>query len=94
MSNNTTKDYEMKKLYTAKDLKADYYLAPVMFRNHAEALRSFEDAVNMKDSQFNKNPEDFVFCYIGDFNEDTGAISPAANAEILTTAADLLKTEE
>lgn len=68
----------MKKLLLCSiyDTKAEVYTAPMQFQSAAQALRSFTDAVNNKQSDFGKHPEDYVLLEIGSWDERSGEIEP------------------
>lgn len=61
------------KLYTVWDSQLEFYTKPMMFRNAAEALRSFEEAVN-DDTVLGKVAEHITLFEIGDFYEESGRI--------------------
>lgn len=75
------------KMYTVKDIKADYFNKPMVFRNHGEAIRVFLDS-GAEVAPFAKHPDDFVLYCIGEFSEDTGLIK-AYDIERLGSYADL-----
>lgn len=63
----------MKNLYSIKDEKigfGDVFVQP----NDAAAVRNFSEAVNQKDTPFNKYPNDFVLFKVGSMSEDNGEI--------------------
>lgn len=60
------------KLYSVKDAKAVCFGAPVPFRNHADAIRTFNDAVFSGQTVFSKHPADFELWFLGEMDEDTG----------------------
>lgn len=56
------------------DSKAEAYMQPMFFQAIGQAMRSFTDAVNTPDSEFNKHPEDYGLFHLGSFNSGTGVI--------------------
>ena len=77
-------------LYTIRDLTAQYYMQPFGARNHAEALRSFENAVKdtrNPDNLMAKHPSQFGLYFIGNFDDNTGQIT-AVPAESLGLGSD------
>ena len=65
------------KLFTIKDMKADYYHQPQFYRTSAEAIRACKNAVISKQGQtpFNMNPEDFALFEIGEWDELAGNVT-------------------
>ena len=50
----------------------------MFFQNSAACVRALGDAVNKPgaDNQFNQHPEHYQLYRIGDFDDDTGIITP------------------
>ena len=61
-------------IYTIHDSKALAFLPPFYLHNKNMAQRSFGDAVNDIETQFNKHPEDYSLWEIGEFDDQTGEI--------------------
>lgn len=59
---------------SVRDSKTEAYMTPMFFQSRAQAVRSFQDAVNEKGSDFNKHSEDFVLFVVGEFNPETGTL--------------------
>ena len=51
------------------DSKAGFYLKPMFFKSKGEAIRSFSDEVNSKESYLAKHCEDFVLFDLGTFDD-------------------------
>ena len=49
---------------------------PQTYRTTEEAIRAFRTACEQEGSQFKQHGEDFTLLYIGDWDVDTGEISP------------------
>lgn len=64
------------KIFSIMDIKAKTYLAPVFFANRAVALRSIRSLMKGTDNQFVEFPDDYHFYELGDFDSDTGVITP------------------
>lgn len=64
------------KIYSIRDQKAEYFTQPFFKKTHGEAERDFTMLVNDEKSQINKFPEDFDLYYIGDYDDQTGKMSP------------------
>lgn len=63
------------KMYSVLDQKAEVFMRPVFHRAHGEALRAFEVEASNPESVMCRFPEDFILFYIGEFNEQNGAIT-------------------
>lgn len=64
------------KIYTIRDDKAAAYLPPFCARQNGEAIRMFQNSLSDSQSNFAKWPEDYILFELGEFNEDTGVITP------------------
>lgn len=62
------------KIVAIYDAKVEAYMTPVFVRSAGEAVRSFGDAVNNPETEFNKHPEDYSIFELGDFYTQTGDI--------------------
>ena len=62
-------------LISVYDTVAEYFAAPRMFRNRAEAIRSFEVAVNNSSDGYGQHPESFVLYQVGEFDENSGNVT-------------------
>lgn len=60
-------------LYTVKDLKAAYFLDPLMSKNDETAKRSFLKYFNQIE-HIQQYPEDYSIFQIGTFDIDTGEV--------------------
>ncbi len=54
------------------DAKAEAYSQPMYFQSTGQAVRSFSDECNRKDSNIGMHPEDYTMFHFGNFNERTG----------------------
>ena len=85
-----------KSLYAIRDNKVGQYGQPCIFRNHAEATRSFGDIVGdtaNSNNLYAKHPADFSICYIGEFNAETGEISSCIPVQVLAVGSDFSTKE-
>ena len=64
------------KMFAVFDNKACAFLPPFFMANSAVAERAFADAVNDPTHQFSKNPTDYALFGTGEFNDETGVVSP------------------
>lgn len=70
------------KLFSIFDTKSRVFLAPFVARSTVDAQRqiaaSFKDP-QMRETPVGQNPEDFELYTVGDFDDETGVISPVSN---------------
>lgn len=76
------------KLFSVHDVKANAYLPPFTMRTNAEAIRAFDTTCKDKSSQFSAHPSDFTLCLLGEFNSETGLLSPMETPLNLARATD------
>lgn len=81
------------KLFAVLDVKANYFLKPFAESSAVQALRGFEVAAN-EDSTFKRFPDDFALCELGDFDSQTGVLTPRSSPVNLATARHLLKKDD
>lgn len=63
-------------MFSIFDTKADVYSQPFYALTDHAAIRTFTDAVNLKDSPYNRHPGDYQLFAIGDFDDRTGDVTP------------------
>lgn len=63
-------------LYSIYDLKAEYYMSPVMLRSDAEAIRMFDDMCGDESHPVGKHPADYVLYRLGGYDQYNGMILP------------------
>ncbi len=61
-------------IFSIYDKKTAVYSKPFYCLTTAEAIRTFGDAVNERESPFYKHPEDYDLWQIGTFEDTSGAI--------------------
>jgi len=68
------------KLYSVNDAKAGFYGNPFSARTNSEAMRNFQQAINdtNPNNLMNAHPADFSLFEIGEFDDETGQITPIA----------------
>lgn len=81
------------KIFTVHDNKAQAYFPPMTMKSSAEAIRSFDQACQDINSNFNKYPSDFILMEIGTFDEQTGQINPLQSPIILASASEYVKKQ-
>lgn len=62
------------KICTVRDRATDTYGQPIFVQAIGQAIRSFGDEINRKDSQLGLHPEDYDLYVIGEYDERTGFI--------------------
>lgn len=63
-------------LFSIYDKKVGAFSAPMMMRSKGEAIRSFTDAVGDAKSEFCRHPEDYLLNKIGEFDDNSGVVTP------------------
>ena len=63
-------------IYMIYDTATAIYMGPLVFRADGEALREFEALSTNADSKIGKNPEDFSFYKVGEFDDHDGIMVP------------------
>lgn len=82
------------KMYSLLDGKGKVYSKPFYANNDGEALRSFAEAVNNKDLVCGKYPEDFSLFRVGEWDDNTGMLSPADIIPVyIAKAIDFVKVD-
>lgn len=83
------------KMFSVFDRQAMAFLPPFHARAHGQAVRMFMDAVNTKDHDFNKHPEDYELHYVGHFDDQNGVyLSEGFAPKRLLTALDVINKIE
>jgi len=75
------------------DSKAESWHSPMVFQAVPQASRSFGDAVNQKDSDFNKHPEDYALFHLGEFDDETGNLFPLKSPEVICTGVSVMRVQ-
>lgn len=81
-------------VYCIHDKKAKTFETPFCLPNNAYAIRSFQDAVNNEKSPYHKYSQDFELVQLGEYNQDTGKLTPLPSPAILIQATDLKQQEQ
>lgn len=82
----------MKLVYTIRDLKAE--MCPTLFLDDrdATAVRAVREVVNGGKSNLSSYPEDYQLIRIGEYDVDTGVITPTDH--VVLCALDSLRIKE
>lgn len=82
------------KIYNVFDSKAEAWGMPLFYDCLGNAIRSLSEAVNKNDdNQISKYPGDFTFFEIGEYERETGIITPYETKINLGLALEYKKAE-
>ncbi|AZL82825.1 nonstructural protein [Apis mellifera associated microvirus 13] len=76
------------KIFAIRDSAVESYGRPYFTRSQGEAVRIFMDEAKNTESMINKHPDHFDLYYLGEYDDNTGSITPAANIERVARATD------
>lgn len=79
--------------FSVFDAKAEVYGTPIFFATKGLATRAFEDQCNKHDSPIAAHPGDFTLFCIGDFDVDTGTLTPLPSPTSLGTGVEYKRSE-
>jgi len=74
------------KMFAVKDLKAEGFNTPFFQPTFGLAERSFKEATKDNQSFLSKTPEDFSLYFLGEFNQQTGLLTPEQNPKKICDA--------
>lgn len=78
--------------FSVYDKAVDAFMPLFPARSKNEAIRSFKAAAGDSKHEFCKNPEDYVLCFIGEFDDHSGSlVCPASGPEKIYTALDAVR---
>lgn len=80
------------KLCAVFDVKAKAFNVPFPAQNVPIAVRMFTNSVNNPQHTFAPNPEDYTLHLVGEFDDETGAITPMN--ELLVSGLQVVKVKE
>ncbi len=63
-------------VFAVYDSKSEMFNQPMFFKAKGEAIRAFQDEANRPESAIFKHPGDYTLFLIGDYNIDTGLLTP------------------
>lgn len=73
------------KVFAVFDVKVGAYQAPFVAGAVGQAVRMFGDAVQNRESPFNKHPEDYRLFLLGEFEDSTGRLT-ASEPQLISEA--------
>lgn len=62
------------RIFSVYDAKVEAFMRPFVAPTYGAAERGFRDAVQDKQSEMSKHPEDYRLMYLGLFDEESGMI--------------------
>lgn len=83
----------MIKIYAIYDQKLEAYNRPFFLISEGVAIRAFQDEINNIDSELSKHPADYDLYKLGEYDEQTGEITPN-KPQLLANGKDLIYREE
>lgn len=78
-------------IIAVRDRQLQAFMRPFTAQTLGQAIRSFRDETNRKDSDINQHPEDYELYHLGHFNEQTGELTPLAKPESIAIATNLIE---
>lgn len=79
------------KVFTIYDTKGETYNMPWFVKTHGEAERTFSNLANDERTNIAKNPEDYDLFQIGEFDDQTGTLTPHQTPTHVVKALHLLR---
>lgn len=81
-------------IYSIYDKKGSFHISQFFARNDAEAVRQVGNAANDSRFDLHNYPCDFALYCNGEFNPDTGAVSPFSPIKFIVEVSSLIKAEK
>lgn len=81
------------RIFSIYDAKAKFFTQTIADKNSASAERNFKTAVNNKDTDFSRYPEDYQLFELGSFDNETGILSPHSVPILVCNASSLVQTQ-
>lgn len=78
-------------MFSIFDVKARTYSQPHSSANVATALREVAAAMQNPDHPFSRFPDDYALFYVGEFDDESGAITPGHDCVLLAGTFHKLK---
>lgn len=80
------------KICAVKDRAVDAFGVPFFVKSAGEAMRSFEDEVNRKESPFYAHPDDYDLYRIGEYDDASGLVT-GVGPDLLSRGKDVINKE-
>lgn len=81
----------IQKMYSVRDQKAEVFNLPFYSKTHGEAERNFTQLVNDEKSMPGNYPDDYDLYWIGDYNDQTGVVTPLDTPQHIIKAVQVSK---
>lgn len=81
------------KIYSIRDSKSEVFNVPFIKSTHGEAERDFRSLVNDQQSTVNKYPEDFDLYYMGEYDNNTGKLTPIDSPQHILKAIQVVNAQ-
>lgn len=83
-------------VFSVYDKKIGAYMVPQFFRTKGEAIRAWMDAVASESAPFKRHSEDYVFCRLGTYDDNSGSFINHSSGvpEIVMSADDAILTQD
>ena len=81
-------------VYSIYDSKAEVFNPPIFLHKDGEAIRAFDQICNDPESDFNKWPGDYTLFRIGEWDNETGLLTPLGTPKSLGLAQSFIKKED
>lgn len=78
------------KIFAIRDNKAEAFNTPFFTPTKGLAIRSFQEAVNDKNTPFSKYPDDFTMFELGSFDDNTGELTMLSPILAVSNALELV----
>lgn len=79
------------KMYSIRDQKAEVYNTPFFSRTHGDAERTLVRLANDPQSMIAQFPLDYDLYYLGDYDTDTGKLTPVSAPQHIAQAIHVVK---
>lgn len=71
------------KIYSLRDQKTDAYMNPIAMQTTGQLLRMLSDEINKDDSLIGQHPEDFELFEVGEYDTQTGQLTPKLPTSVI-----------
>lgn len=80
-------------IFAVYDSKSEMFMQPMFFKAKGEAIRAFADESNREKSAICIHPEDYTLFHIGEYNVETGLITPLTTPTSMGLATEYKKED-
>lgn len=79
----------IRKVCAVRDRAVDGYGQPIFVVAQGQAIRSFIDEINNRESSMFNHPEDYDLYFLGDYDDDTGLLVACTPPKMLCVGKDV-----